>query len=341
MARSRAAIARSAGGRSVSSSARSRIPGTWIMKNSSRLLLKMAKNFRRSSSGWAGFWASSSTRALNSSQLSSRLKKSSVGALTGCGCVRALEAARRGFAKGIVCDSPTDGAILSDIPCAPLLRQAGLMITTRPTHYAPLTGEACSLLYPAGFHDPAGQRGMRARGTDQPEGFRQIARRVADSPQVQARLGPRLLQRPIVQEEGFVPQADFRQIDSWLAVREGFQLGQDVGCREQARNVNIAAEEMVFHHAHVDIHARDPVQAVGVSLDHRRGHLRRDQRGRDGSRRALRQPPGNLLHPFQEQPHRPDAVLQLRELLIVSSAGNGLLGQEVPFIPQPGKMRAK
>ena len=47
------------------------------MKNSSRLLLKMAMNFNRSSSGLAGVSASSSTRELKSIQLNSRLMKSS------------------------------------------------------------------------------------------------------------------------------------------------------------------------------------------------------------------------------------------------------------------------
>ena len=49
-------------------------PETRIMKNSSRLALKIARNFTRSSSGWRRSCASSSTRRLNSSQLSSRLR---------------------------------------------------------------------------------------------------------------------------------------------------------------------------------------------------------------------------------------------------------------------------
>ena len=48
-------------------------PPTRTMKNSSRFELKMEMNFRRSSSGTVGSAASSSTRRLNSSQLSSRL----------------------------------------------------------------------------------------------------------------------------------------------------------------------------------------------------------------------------------------------------------------------------
>ena len=48
-------------------------PPTRTMKNSSRFELKMARNFSRSSSGTVGSWASSRTRRLNSSQLSSRL----------------------------------------------------------------------------------------------------------------------------------------------------------------------------------------------------------------------------------------------------------------------------
>ena len=48
-------------------------PPTRTMKNSSRFELKMARNLSRSSSGTVGSCASSSTRRLNSSQLSSRL----------------------------------------------------------------------------------------------------------------------------------------------------------------------------------------------------------------------------------------------------------------------------
>ena len=48
-------------------------PPTRTMKNSSRFEPVMARNFSRSSSGIVGSHASSSTRWLNSSQLSSRL----------------------------------------------------------------------------------------------------------------------------------------------------------------------------------------------------------------------------------------------------------------------------
>ena len=43
------------------------------MKNSSRLPAKMARNFTRSRRGWLSSSASSNTRQLNCSQLSSRL----------------------------------------------------------------------------------------------------------------------------------------------------------------------------------------------------------------------------------------------------------------------------
>src|SRR4051794_17069485 len=45
------------------------------MKNSSRLLAEIDRNRMRSSSGWASLPASSSTRMLNCSQLTSRLTK--------------------------------------------------------------------------------------------------------------------------------------------------------------------------------------------------------------------------------------------------------------------------
>src|SRR5436190_3887884 len=51
------------------------IPATRISKNSSRLELKMVRNLTRSINGWVGSCASSRTRRLNSSQLSSRLMK--------------------------------------------------------------------------------------------------------------------------------------------------------------------------------------------------------------------------------------------------------------------------
>src|SRR5205823_768255 len=51
------------------------IPATRISKNSSRFELKIVRNLTRSMSGWIGSCASSSTRRLNSSQLSSRLIK--------------------------------------------------------------------------------------------------------------------------------------------------------------------------------------------------------------------------------------------------------------------------
>src|SRR5438094_10447104 len=51
------------------------IPATRISKNSSRFELKIVRNLTRSMRGWIGSCASSSTRRLNSSQLSSRLIK--------------------------------------------------------------------------------------------------------------------------------------------------------------------------------------------------------------------------------------------------------------------------
>ncbi len=54
-------------------------PATRTMKNSSRLLAKMARNRTRSSSGMASSSASSSTRWLNRSQLSSRSRYRSGG----------------------------------------------------------------------------------------------------------------------------------------------------------------------------------------------------------------------------------------------------------------------
>src|ERR1700732_4102951 len=51
------------------------IPATRISKNSSKFELKMVRNFTRSINGWVGSWASSRTRRLNSSQLSTRLMK--------------------------------------------------------------------------------------------------------------------------------------------------------------------------------------------------------------------------------------------------------------------------
>ena len=51
------------------------MPATRISKNSSRFELKMVRNLTRSISGWVGSCASSRTRRLNSSQLSSRLMK--------------------------------------------------------------------------------------------------------------------------------------------------------------------------------------------------------------------------------------------------------------------------
>ena len=50
-----------------------RKPATRIIKNSSRFFAKIAKNLTRSSNGWEGWRASSRTRQLNWSQLSSRL----------------------------------------------------------------------------------------------------------------------------------------------------------------------------------------------------------------------------------------------------------------------------
>src|SRR6266436_5511714 len=51
------------------------MPAPRISKNSSRLFLKMVMNLSRSISGCVGSLASSRTRRLNSSQLSSRLMK--------------------------------------------------------------------------------------------------------------------------------------------------------------------------------------------------------------------------------------------------------------------------
>ena len=55
------------------------------MKNSSRLLAEIDRKRSRSSSGWRGFSASSSTRSLKASQDSSRLKKRSGELASGCG----------------------------------------------------------------------------------------------------------------------------------------------------------------------------------------------------------------------------------------------------------------
>ena len=60
-------------------------PATRTMKNSSRLLAKIARNRARSSSGSSGSWASSSTRSLKASQDSSRSRNRS-------GCCRASNA---------------------------------------------------------------------------------------------------------------------------------------------------------------------------------------------------------------------------------------------------------
>ena len=51
------------------------IPATRISKNSSKFELKIVRNLTRSMSGCVGSCASSSTRRLNSNQLSSRLMK--------------------------------------------------------------------------------------------------------------------------------------------------------------------------------------------------------------------------------------------------------------------------
>src|SRR4029450_11243247 len=51
------------------------MPATRISKNSSRFELNIERNLTRSISGWIGSCASSRTRRLNSSQLSSRLMK--------------------------------------------------------------------------------------------------------------------------------------------------------------------------------------------------------------------------------------------------------------------------
>ncbi len=53
------------------------MPATRTMKNSSQLLETMLRNFTRSSRGTVASSASSMTRALNSSQLSSRFRSSS------------------------------------------------------------------------------------------------------------------------------------------------------------------------------------------------------------------------------------------------------------------------
>ena len=61
----------------MSPNACSRSPATRTMKNSSRFDAKIARNFTRSKSGLFASSASSSTRALNSNQLNSRLMKCS------------------------------------------------------------------------------------------------------------------------------------------------------------------------------------------------------------------------------------------------------------------------
>ena len=60
-------------------------PATRTMKNSSRLLAEIDRNRSRSSSGWFGLAASSSTRRLNSSHDSSRLMKRSSDDMSGEG----------------------------------------------------------------------------------------------------------------------------------------------------------------------------------------------------------------------------------------------------------------
>ena len=74
-------IARSPSGEkscgALSPNACSRTPATRTMKNSSKLELNIARNFSRSRSGLEQFSASSRTLKLNSSQLSSRLRKHS------------------------------------------------------------------------------------------------------------------------------------------------------------------------------------------------------------------------------------------------------------------------
>src|SRR4051794_5340582 len=68
------------------------------MKNSSRLEEKIEQNLTRSSSGWLSSAARSSTRALNSTQESSRFSRRASSVTARVGIDRTLSVTRRGVA---------------------------------------------------------------------------------------------------------------------------------------------------------------------------------------------------------------------------------------------------
>ena len=74
------------------------------MKNSSRFDAKIARNFTRSRSGLFASSASSSTRALNSSQLNSRLIKCSGRKVAGSETIVNFTTPRRGPTGGNLAD---------------------------------------------------------------------------------------------------------------------------------------------------------------------------------------------------------------------------------------------
>src|ERR1041385_2433309 len=152
-------------------------------------------------------FASSNTRALKSSQLNSRLKNSGI--------------------DGI--------AVMRPLPLV-----AGRFVVAR---------SICvmgSILH--FFHQPAGGEGALSRPrVDQSQCLRQIARRIADSAQVSSGFLPCFVEGHIVQKQQVVPQTDFRQINCLITIWEAFYLRENILRSEQSRDMDIAAEEVIFH----------------------------------------------------------------------------------------------
>ena len=86
------------------------------MKNSSRFELKIDRNLTRSNSGLVGSSASSSTRALNSSQLNSRLMKCSGRKVVGSGTMVNFTTHRESRSETI--NGRFDGKYGGDYPMA-------------------------------------------------------------------------------------------------------------------------------------------------------------------------------------------------------------------------------
>src|SRR5947208_2998528 len=94
------------------------------------------------------------------------------------------------------------------------------------------------------------------------DGGDEIARRAADHADIAAGLLAHLVERPVVEKERVVAEADRRDVDRFVRGK-AVKRRHDVPRGEQAGDIDSAAEELILHHADVYHDTGDSVQTRG------------------------------------------------------------------------------